>query len=93
MSNLTNAYSSLTKQESLSVKKMTLLKKYKSLLKNAHYYKSLYLELKGKDSLKLDDKNKNALISLMAIHKKDALDFWLKSEELKKNNPFLEKYL
>ena len=79
------------KQEQENARKMTIVRKYKELMAKAHEAKSLYIELKAKNTSKLTEENKEALKNLTTSEYNDALDYYNKAQELKINNPNIIK--
>lgn len=66
-----------TKEESLNAKAMFIYRKYEYNLREAKKAKEDYLFCKNKFS---QGNNSDALIKFMAMCKKDALEYWEKSQ-------------
>ena len=91
--NFNPTHTKYTRKEKENSKRMNIFFKYEYFMKEAKKAKADYLECKGKNPIKLDDKNRIALAELIVIFKQDALNYWNKSEELKKQYSFLNEMI
>ncbi len=82
-----------TKQEKENSRKMNIFFYYEKLVKKAKSNKEDYLLCKGKNPLKLDDKNRIALANLLVIFRADALEYWNKAEALRDKYSFLNEMI
>jgi len=91
--NFNPTHTKYTKKEKENSKRMNIFFKYDYFMKEAIKAKDDYLECKGKNPENLNDKNRIALAELIVIFKEDALEYWNKAEELKKQYSFLNEMI
>jgi hypothetical protein len=81
----------LTKQEKQNSMDMAIIRKYKALMAKAKESKTIYIELKAKDTSGLTEANKESLKRLTASEYNDALEYYNKAQDLKAANPNIIK--